>query len=91
MKLARWMALGAGALLSLAAAAQDVSLARLDCGSGSNDPRRFSDTFAYTETTQALHVQLLRHPAWCRRDGLGHGLPARARCPTPPTSRWPTC
>ena len=28
----------------------EVTLTRLDCGSGANDPRRFSDTFAYTET-----------------------------------------
>jgi N-acyl homoserine lactone hydrolase len=30
----------------------EVTLARLDCGSGSNDPRRFSDTYAYTETSK---------------------------------------
>lgn len=52
MKFGLWLALGAAALLSLPAAAQDVTLTRLDCGSGANDPRRFSDTFAYTETTK---------------------------------------
>jgi glyoxylase-like metal-dependent hydrolase (beta-lactamase superfamily II) len=41
----------AGVLLASAAWAQpaEVTLTRLDCGSGSNDPRRFTDTFAYTE------------------------------------------
>ena len=52
MKFGPWTALGAGALLSFAAAAQDLSLTRLDCGSGANDPRRFTDTYAYTETTK---------------------------------------
>ena len=46
-------ALGAvvGVLMTAGALAQapEVTLARLDCGNGSNDPRRFSDTFAYTE------------------------------------------
>ena len=31
------------------ASSAEVTLTRLDCGSGSNDPRRFSDTFAYTD------------------------------------------
>lgn len=52
MKIGSCLALAAAALLSLPAAAQDLTLTRLDCGSGSNDPRRFSDTFAYTETTK---------------------------------------
>ena len=52
MKSRHWLTLGIGALLSFAAAAQDLTLTRLDCGNGSNDPRRFSDTFAYTETTK---------------------------------------
>ena len=42
---------GVSALASLAAPAQpapDLSMARLDCGSGMNDQRRFSDTFAYS-------------------------------------------
>jgi glyoxylase-like metal-dependent hydrolase (beta-lactamase superfamily II) len=55
----------AGALFSLSAAAQDVSLTRLDCGSGVNDPRRFSDTFQYTETTKAFTFScyVIRHGA----------------------------
>lgn len=52
MKIGSCLALAAAALLSLPAAAQDLTLTRLDCGSGSNDPRRFSDTYAYTETTK---------------------------------------
>jgi glyoxylase-like metal-dependent hydrolase (beta-lactamase superfamily II) len=45
----------AGALLFTLVSAQtpaEVTLTRLDCGSGSNDPRRFSDVWAYTETTK---------------------------------------
>jgi N-acyl homoserine lactone hydrolase len=40
-----------GALSAGAALAQtpEVTLARLECGSGFNDQRRFSDTFAYTD------------------------------------------
>jgi N-acyl homoserine lactone hydrolase len=51
-------ALCAAMLAALPAAAQtpaqvpELTLTRLDCGSGANDPRRFSDTFAYTETTK---------------------------------------
>ena len=30
----------------------EVTLTRLDCGTGPNDPRRFSDTFAYNEPTK---------------------------------------
>ena len=47
-----WLAL-ASALFSLSALAQtpEVTLTRLDCGNGPNDPRRFSDSYAYTETT----------------------------------------
>lgn len=52
MKTGPWLALAAGALVSFSAWAQEVTLTRLDCGSGSNDPRRFSDTYAYTETTK---------------------------------------
>ena len=51
MKSRLWWVLAACATFSISAAAQEVTLTRLDCGSGSNDPRRFSDTFAYTETT----------------------------------------
>jgi glyoxylase-like metal-dependent hydrolase (beta-lactamase superfamily II) len=61
------VALGAIALAVLQACAQmpgqapaqpaaaqgpEVTLTRLDCGSGSNDPRRFSDTFAYNEPSK---------------------------------------
>jgi glyoxylase-like metal-dependent hydrolase (beta-lactamase superfamily II) len=35
-----------------AAQGPEVTLTRLDCGSGANDPRRFTDTFAYTETSK---------------------------------------
>jgi N-acyl homoserine lactone hydrolase len=41
----------AGVLTALTASAQpaaEVTLARLDCGTGVNDQRRFSDTFAYS-------------------------------------------
>jgi N-acyl homoserine lactone hydrolase len=45
------VALAAATLASLPAFAQpaaEVTLTRLDCGTGMNDQRRFSDTFAYT-------------------------------------------
>src|ERR1700712_1413866 len=45
-------ALGMGVFIALTASAQaavELTLVRLDCGSGVNDQRRFSDTFAYTE------------------------------------------
>lgn len=60
-----WWVLGFGALLSLSAAAQEVTLTRLDCGTGTNDPRRFSDTFAYTETTKpfTFSCYVIRHGA----------------------------
>ena len=59
------MALTAGALFSLSAAAQEVTLTRLDCGNGTNDPRRFSDTFAYTETSKpfTFSCYVIRHGA----------------------------
>src|SRR4051812_42393010 len=46
------VALAAAVLASLPAFAQpaaEVTLTRLDCGTGFNDQRRFSDSFAYTE------------------------------------------
>ncbi|MBL8286885.1 MAG: N-acyl homoserine lactonase family protein [Rubrivivax sp.] len=46
------LAIALSALFSLSVAAQEVTLTRLDCGSGQNDPRRFTDTFAYTELTR---------------------------------------
>jgi len=42
----------AGFCASALAQAPEVTLTRLDCGSGANDPRRFSDSYAYTETTK---------------------------------------
>ena len=41
----------AATLVVLPASAQtpEVTLTRLDCGTGFNDPRSFSDTFAYTD------------------------------------------
>jgi glyoxylase-like metal-dependent hydrolase (beta-lactamase superfamily II) len=46
------------ALAAIAAAAYaqtpEVTLARLDCGSGFNDARRFSDTFAYSDPKMAF-------------------------------------
>jgi glyoxylase-like metal-dependent hydrolase (beta-lactamase superfamily II) len=46
------LAAGAAAIASIASAQQpavEVTLARLDCGTGVNDQRRFSDTFAYSQ------------------------------------------
>ena len=65
MNCRRWLAFGAFALLSCAAVAQEVTLTRLDCGSGANDPRRFTDTFAYTETTKpfTFSCYVIRHGA----------------------------
>ena len=67
MKTRFWLALGAGALLSTMALAQapEVTLTRLDCGSGNNDPRRFSDSFAYTETTKpfTFSCYVIKHGA----------------------------
>ena len=63
MKLGTFPALCIGALFSFAAAAQDVTLTRLDCGNGSNDPRRFSDVFAYSETSKpfTFSCYVVRH------------------------------
>ena len=65
MKFHTGLALGIGALLSLSAAAQEVTLTRLECGNGSNDPRRFSDTYAYTETSKpfTFSCYVIRHGA----------------------------
>ncbi len=52
MNMGSYLALFAGALISFSAAAQEVTLTQLECGDGSNDPRRFSDTFAYTDTSK---------------------------------------
>jgi glyoxylase-like metal-dependent hydrolase (beta-lactamase superfamily II) len=61
----RWLCVGAFALLSGAAGAQEVTLTRMDCGSGANDPRRFTDSFAYTETTKpfTFSCYVIRHGA----------------------------
>lgn len=63
MTLRRSCLLFAGALFSLCAAAQDLTLTRLDCGNGTNDPRRFSDTYAYTETSKpfTFSCYVIRH------------------------------
>jgi N-acyl homoserine lactone hydrolase len=65
MKFGLCLALALSALCALPAAAQDLTLTRLDCGSGSNDPRRFSDTYAYTETTKpfTFSCYVIRHGA----------------------------
>jgi glyoxylase-like metal-dependent hydrolase (beta-lactamase superfamily II) len=53
----------AGFCASALAQAPEVTLTRLDCGSGVNDPRRFSDTFQYTETTKpfTFSCYVIRH------------------------------
>lgn len=63
MTIRHLLVLAIGALAPLWVAAQDVTLTRLDCGSGSNDPRRFSDTFAYTELTKpfTFSCYVIRH------------------------------
>ena len=63
MKSFFWLTLGVGALLSLSAVAQEVTLTRLDCGTGTNDPRRFSDTYAYSETSKpfTFSCYVVRH------------------------------
>lgn len=65
MKTRNWLALATGALLSLSAAAQEVTLTRLECGNGTNDARRFSDTFAYTDATKpfTFSCYVIRHGA----------------------------
>ena len=46
----------AGAFATCAALAQtpEVTLTRLDCGNGNNDPRRFTDSFAYKDNDHVL-------------------------------------
>ncbi len=65
MKLGHGLAVLACALSSFAAVGQELTLTRLDCGSGTNDPRRFSDTFAYTETSRpfTFSCYVIRHGA----------------------------
>jgi hypothetical protein len=54
-----------GICASALAQAPEVTLTRLDCGSGVNDPRRFSDTFQYTETTKpfTFSCYVIKHGA----------------------------
>jgi N-acyl homoserine lactone hydrolase len=65
MKIRYGLALGIGALISISAAAQEITLTRLECGNGTYDPRRFSDTFAYTETSKpfAYSCYVIKHGA----------------------------
>ena len=52
-----------GATPARAQATPEVTLTRLDCGTGANDPRRFSDTFTYTETSKpfTFSCYVIRH------------------------------
>jgi len=67
MRLLLRAVLGAGMFTALAASAQpaavELTLARLDCGTGFNDQRRFSDTFAYSEPRVAFTFScyVIRH------------------------------
>src|SRR5438552_4026162 len=70
MKTRIWPAIGAGALLSLSAAAQtapEVTLTRIECGTGAkptNVAERFSDTFAYSKDlalTFTFSCYLIKH------------------------------
>ncbi len=63
MKSRFWWALGVSAFFSASVAAQELTLTRLECGSGTNDPRRFSDTYAYSETTKpfTFSCYVIRH------------------------------
>ena len=63
MKMRFFLAFCAGALFSICSLAQEITVTRLDCGNGSNDPRRFSDTFAYTESSMpfTFSCYLIRH------------------------------
>src|SRR6266567_8382330 len=69
MKTGIWLAVGAGALLSLSAVAQtapEVTLTRIECGTGAkptNVAERFSDTFAYKDLnlTFTFSCYLIKH------------------------------
>src|SRR5213594_4214380 len=69
MKTRIWLAVGAGVLLSLSAAAQtapEVTLTRIECGTGAkptNVAERFSDTFAYKDLnlTFTFSCYLIKH------------------------------
>ncbi len=61
----RFTLAAASLVLAANAFAQEVTLTRLDCGNGPNDPRRFSDTFAYTEPTKpfTFSCYVIKHGA----------------------------
>src|SRR5712692_6095779 len=69
MKTRIWLAIGAGALLSLSAVAQtapEVTLTRIECGTGAkptNVAERFTDTFAYKDLalTFTFSCYLIKH------------------------------
>src|SRR5258708_861284 len=70
MKTRIWPAIGAGALLSLSAVAQtapEVTLTRIECGTGAKPTivaERFTDTFAYSKDlalTFTFSCYLIRH------------------------------
>src|SRR5712664_5018963 len=69
MKTRIWLAIGAGALLSLSAVGQtapEVTLTRIECGTGAkptNVAERFSDTFAYKDLklTFTFSCYLIKH------------------------------
>src|SRR6267378_1097328 len=70
MKTGIWLAVGAGALLSLSAVAQtapEVTLTRIECGTAAkttNVAERFSDTFAYSKDlalTFTFSCYLIKH------------------------------
>src|SRR5260370_40036058 len=70
MKTRIWPAIGAGALLSLSAVAQtapEVTLSRIECGTGAKPTivaERFSDTFAYSKDlalTFTFSCYLIKH------------------------------
>ena len=54
MRFVFWLVVGT--FVSLAAAAQEVTLTRLDCGNGTNDPRRFSE-FGMVDPGFALYAR----------------------------------
>src|SRR5260221_389918 len=87
MKTGIWPAVGAGALFSLSAVAQtapEVTLTRIECGTGAKPTmvaERFSDTFAYSKDlalTFTFSCYLIRHG-----DGDPHARP-HARALEPP-------
>ena len=52
MKTGIWLAIGAGALSAVAQTGPEVTLTRIECGTGAkptNVAERFTDTFAYKD------------------------------------------